>query len=119
MLHVSWRKHERQRISYGCYDKGCHAADTFLASRSRGPSHMRMIAIGNAGQNGNGCGNAACDDGASTRGNLARRLGRIGVLRAELFSRTGRRRPVNLVTFFVEPLVRSFLPFRISDIAVW
>jgi hypothetical protein len=86
-----------------------------LATRSRCPSQMRIIAIGNAGQNDSGCcGDTTCDGGSSTSGNSTR-WGGFVVLRAELLSRTGRRRAVNWVTFFVEPLVRSFLPFRISD----
>lgn len=84
------------------------------------PSHMCIVAIGNASQNRNGIRDPIRDGGVLTTGNSvvvgainSRIFGGLGRFRAAFLLRTCLRRTVNLATFFADPFDRIFLAFRI------
>jgi hypothetical protein len=86
------------------------------AAASRGPSHIRIIAIGSAGQNMSGDAirveGSAWVEGATTGSST--RFAVVAPASEALFLRTCRRRTVDLLAFFAASFaLRGFLAFRI------
>jgi hypothetical protein len=91
--------------------------DAYLAAAlSRGPSHIRIIAIGNAGQNmiedASFVRRTACVGGVTTKGNSTP-FAAVATVRGVLFLRACRRLAVDLTVFFADLLGRGILAFRI------
>ena len=87
------------------------------AAVARGPSHIRIIAIGSAGQNISGdairVGDFACV-GATTTGN-SMCFAVVAAVLGALFVCACRRLAVDLPAFFADSFGRRFLAFRICD----
>ena len=73
----------------------------------RGPNHIRITAIGSAGQNMSG--DTSCVGGASTKGNRFA----AAIVGAALLLLACRRLKAELTGFFADSLGRGFFVFRI------
>ena len=87
-----------------------------LTAVSRGPSHIRIIAIGSAGQNISGdairVGVSTWVGGATTTGNSTC-FAVVAAVFGAFFLRTCRRLAVDVPAFFADSFGRGFLAFRI------